>query len=201
MSLFYIIIIALVNNLDNIGVRIAYSLRGIKITVTKNLWISAITFAISLLAAYFGNVLAFILPKHFVNIFCMLLLVAFGIWIIIEPYLKKASANKHQKASTLAKIIEQPENADMDNSKDIDFTEATLLGIALSIDNIGGGFSAGVMGLNCVFIGLFSAVIGFISLWLGNYAARLLIKWNFGRRATVIAGIVLICMGIKQVIL
>jgi len=49
MHFIYTIFIALANNLDNISVRIAYSIRGVKISILKKLWISIITFFISLL--------------------------------------------------------------------------------------------------------------------------------------------------------
>ena len=40
------------------------------------------------------------------------------------------------------------EKADFDGSKTISFSEAIVLGIALSINNIAGGFDAGITNLN-----------------------------------------------------
>jgi putative sporulation protein YtaF len=204
MHFIYILLIALANNLDNIGVRIAYSIRGIKISNLKNLWISVITFIISSLAALSGTAISFFLSRSISSFISMLLLTAIGVWIIIEPYIKKKDKNEarsdRKKRSGIFTILKRPEKADMDDSKEIDFKEATFLGIALSVNNIGGGLSAGMIGLNYIFIGLFSAVISFLALWSGNYIARFLNKWNIGDKATVISGVLLILIGIKQVI-
>ena len=96
--------------------------------------------------------------------------------------------------------MKNTENADEDNSNDIDFKEATFLGIALSINNIGGGLSAGIIGLNPFFIGFFSAVISFVALWAGNYITDFFKKHNIGNKATIVAGIMLILLGIKQIL-
>ncbi len=88
----------------------------------------------------------------------------------------------------------------MDNSKDIDFKEATVLGIALSLNNIGGGLGAGLIGLNSWPVGLLSAVISFLALWAGNYVTEFFMKRRLGNAATIMAGVVLIAIGIEQVL-
>ncbi len=203
--LFYTVFIALVNNLDNIGVRIAYSLRGIKITTFKNLWISVITFFISASAAFSGELMSRLFSKHFSSVISMALLTVIGLWIIVEPYIKKKNDESNKEAheadsKSIWHVFLNPEHADMDNSKDIDFKEATVLGIALSINNIGGGLGAGLIGLNSWLVGLFSAVISFLALWAGNYVTEFFMKWKLGNAATIMAGVVLIAIGIEQVL-
>ena len=88
----------------------------------------------------------------------------------------------------------------MDNSKHIDFREATLLGIALSINNVGGGLSAGMIGLNSFWVGFLSAVLSFIALWAGNYIAEFFVKLNIDKKTPVVAGLLLIAIGIEQII-
>lgn len=123
-------------------------------------------------------------------------------WIILEPYFKKDSDDNtnEQSQRSLYSILKKPEKADVDDSKDIDFKEATFLGIALSINNIGGGLSAGMIGLNAYFVGLFSALISFLALWIGNYITEFFNKWNLNKKATILAGAILILIGLKQVI-
>ena len=203
-NLFYTFFIALSNNFDNIGVRIAYSIRGIKISTLINIWISVITFFISFFAAFSGTMMTGFFGKQLSSIIAMLLLTAIGSWMILEQYIKKTNIDSVEEpagenASSILRVLVRPENADMDRSKHIDFKEATILGIALSINNVGGGLSAGMMGLNSFWVGLLSAVISFIALWSGNYIAEFFIKWNISKKATVVAGIVLIAIGIEQI--
>ncbi|AWI05826.1 sporulation membrane protein YtaF [Clostridium drakei] len=200
MHLIYTVFIALINNLDNISVRIAYSIRGIKISTLKNLWISVITFVISSLAAFSGNFLTKVLSSNISSILSMLLLIIIGLWIIVEPYFNKASEDKMKQDPSIYNVLRNLEIADLDNSKDIDYKEATLLGVAMSVNNIGGGISAGMIGLNSILIGLFSAIISFLALWSGNYITEFFNKRNLGKKATFASGIILILIGIKQVI-
>jgi len=204
MHLLYISLIALVNNIDVIVVIIAYSIRGIKISTSKNIWISTITFIISAVAVFLGKIIISVMSKGVSSMLSMLLLTAIGLWIIFEPYVNKKNKVKkeedNQKQNIIYNILKNPETADTDNSNDIDFKEATLLGIALSINNVGGGISAGMIGLNPFFIGIFSAVISFAALWVGKYITDFFIKRNVGNKATIVAGVILILIGIKQII-
>lgn len=203
-SFLYIMAIALANNVDNIGVRIAYSIRGIKISAPINCWISVITFIISFFAAFSGMTISGVMSKRSASIVAMLLLSAIGLWMIIEPQIKRrsrpAAESPQEDGKSICRVLVKPEDADVDNSKHIDFKEATVLGIALSINNVGGGLSAGIIGLDPFWIGLLSAFLSFVALWAGNYIAEFFIKWNMSEKATVAAGIILIAIGIGQVI-
>lgn len=202
--LLYTFFIALTNNLDNVGVRIAYSIRGIKITTLINLWISVITFIISFLAAFSGTVISGFLSKEVASVLAMLILTAIGVWMILEPQLRRknnhAGGSAQENKKRISHVLLNPQDADMDGSKHIDFKEATLLGIALSINNVGGGVSAGMIGLNSFLVGLLSAVLSFLALWAGNYIADFFMKWNLSKKAGIVAGILLIAIGIEQVI-
>ncbi len=202
-SLIYTVFIALINNLDNIGVRIAYSIRGIKISMAINLWISVITFLISAFAAFSGTLMSEFLSKQLSSVISMLLLSAIGLWIIAEPFVKKNTDVVKEPGGvekSVWHVLVNPHNADRDGSKHIDFQEATVLGIALSLNNIGGGLGAGMIGLNSLLVGLFSAAFSFLALWAGNYIADYFMKWKLGNAATIVAGVVLIAIGVEQVI-
>lgn len=202
MHLIYTLFIALANNVDNISVRIAYSIRGLKISVLKNLWISLITFFISAFAAFFGTIVSKVFNPRITPLLSMLLLVSIGLWIILEPYLRKGSSDfkidAPEAIPAMAPALRQT-HATKTNNNEINYKEATYLGITLSINNIGGGLSAGIIGLNSFFVGFFSALISFIALWLGNYITELFNKWDLGKKANIIAGIILILIGLKQV--
>ena len=200
----YTLFIALTNNIDNVGVRIAYSIRGITTTTPINLWISVITFIISFFAALSGTVMSGFISKQISSVIAMVLLSAIGLWMILEPYLRKNNNYSEEAAQenrgSISHVLLNPHHADIDNSKHIDFKEATLLGIALSVNNVGGGVSAGMIGLNSFLVGLLSAVLSFIALWAGNYIAEFFIRWNISKKAGVVAGILLIAIGVEQII-
>jgi putative sporulation protein YtaF len=200
----YTFVIALTNNFDNIGVRIAYSIRGIRISLPINLWISVITFVISFCAAFSGTMISGLITKQLSSLIAMLLLTAIGLWMILDPHLKKdhdcPSEFIEENKRSVCHVLLNPENADMDNSKHIDFKEATFLGIALSINNIGGGVSAGIIGLSSFWVGCLSAVFSFLALWAGNYIAACFIRWNISSKAAPVAGLILIAIGVEQIL-
>ena len=105
----------------------------------------------------------------------MVILAAIGSWMILEPYVKNWRESRSKvNSKNVCDIFLSPENADADESKHIDFKEATLLGIALSLNNIGGGLSAGMLGLDAFLVGFLSAVLSFVALWAGNYVSEFL---------------------------
>jgi putative sporulation protein YtaF len=198
----HVFIIALTNNLDNVGVRIAYSIRGIKIVTAVNVWISAITFLISCMAAYSGSAILAHIGKQSASILTLILLSGIGSYMIYQQYLKRVCQGEFGRhiGKGVCHLFLKPADADLDNSKHIDFKEATFLGIALSINNVGGSVSAGMIGLSPFWVGCLSATLSFLILWAGNYIAEFFVKWNLGNRATIAAGAMLIAIGIEQVI-
>jgi putative Mn2+ efflux pump MntP len=187
----YAFLIALANNVDNLGARIAYSIHGVKISTLVNLWIAVITFIISTASASSGAFVAGSLGTKAASVTAMVLLVALGFWLILRGWKKP---NHHSWNTKLWAIF------DTDLSKHIDFKEGTVLGIALSVNNIGGGLSAGMIGINAYFVGLLSAILSFVALWAGNHLADFFIRRHIADKAAVISGLLLIAIGIKQVI-
>jgi putative sporulation protein YtaF len=201
LHVFYIFLISLANNIDNFGVRLAYSIRGIQIRFRINLWISVITFVISFCGAYFGDLFSHFLSNQAASDVSAIILVVIGLWIMMSPSFRQENRETidNNESNWVADLLENPPKADSDCFKEMDFYEATLLGIALSFDNIGSGLGAGMIGLNSFYVGLFSAVISFLAIWFGNYVTEFIDKWNLGNKAIIVAGCSLILLGLKQV--
>ncbi len=199
MDYLYILLISLVNNLDTIGVRVAYSVKGIRIPLYTNLWITAIAFLFSAIAAVFGNQLANLLPERVVKIISMLLLGIIGLWLIIEPHCVGKKKVREDDGHVLA-ILADPSKADRDGSKEIDFMEATFLGIALSLNNIGGGVTAGVLGFSWFMVAILSAAFSFLVLQVGNELTCYLEQKKLEGKVPFMAGLLLILIAIKQIL-
>jgi putative sporulation protein YtaF len=196
----YALLIALANNVDNLGARIAYSIQGTKVSTPINLWIAIITFVISSAAAFSGASVAGSFGTRFASLIAMALLVALGILMIIHGWMGNGHNGKppREHPPSFWTILLKPEHADKDKSKHIDFMEGSVLGIALSINNIGGGLSAGMIGLSPFLVGLLSAIVSFLALWAGNFVADIFVSWRIAGKAAVAGGLLLIAIGIKQ---
>lgn len=102
--------------------------------------------------------------------------------------------------NVLMGILRDPEKADFDGSKTISFSEAVVLGVALSINNIAGGFDAGVTNLNLWLTATISGVFSFICISGFAYVGKRFLAEYLGKWATVIAGLLLIFIGIDQLL-
>ncbi len=199
--LVYAVIIALANNVDNLGARIAYSIQGTRVDLLINLWISVITFLISASAAFSGAAVIGAFGKDIASIIAMAMLVGLGLWMIVQALRKSWHEKIHEEktSSSHLAILRKPHHADVDDSKHIDFKEGTLLGVALSINNIGGGVSAGVLRIDPILVGFLSALVSFIALLAGNYVADYFVKRRIADKAAVTGGLLLILIGMKQI--
>ncbi len=197
----YAFLIALTNNVDNLGARIAYSIQGTRVSTPINLWISIITFVISFAAAFSGAAAIGSLGTEAASVIAMGFLVAIGSWMVLQTRKQAWHEEKPpgKDAASPWTVLLKPHHADMDASKHIDLIEGTVLGIALSINNIGGGLSAGIIGLNPFLVALLSAFVSFVALWAGNYMAEFFVKRGITEKAAVVGGALLIAIGVKQV--
>ncbi len=199
--MFYAIIIALANNVDNLGARIAYSIQGTRVDILINLWISIITFIISASAAFSGAAVIGAFGKDIASLIAMAMLVGLGLWMIIQALRQSWHEKIHEEKTSSGHLVifRKPHHADVDDSKHIDFKEGTFLGVALSINNIGGGVSAGVLRIDPILVGFLSALVSFIALLAGNYVADYFVRRRIADKAAVIGGLLLILIGVKQV--
>ncbi len=105
------------------------------------------------------------------NLIGALVLGSIGIFVLCQPLLNK-SAEGLEKERSMIGILRNPENADFDGSKTICFSEALVLGVALSINNIAGGFDAGVTNLNLWWTAIISGAFSFICISAFSYIGK-----------------------------
>lgn len=140
MSWITILALAISSSIDNLGVGISYGIRGIRINFFSNLIISIIAFIFSEAGILFGGFLSKVLPGTLSNVIGALFLLIIGLRIILLtiPRRKKempSDLNKRNETSfstSFTGYLSSPEKADFDQSGDIGFFEAIVLGIAVS---------------------------------------------------------------------
>jgi len=197
-SLAAIVVIGLASNLDNAGVGIAYGVRKIHIPWYSNLTISFISFLATLLSGLFGNWLSVWVQPWIGQMIGTVVIVGVGIWVLLQPYFEKKLAQQDNDSGALTRLLRNPEEADKDSSQSISLGESILLGIALAMNALAGGFNAGITRLNIwgtsLSVGLFSFILlAFCAGFGKKFAAE-----KFGNRATIISGLLLILIGLHQ---
>lgn len=180
MQLIYLFIIAVLNSIDNIGVGVAYSVAGIKVKLSKNILIAFLAFIVSFLASLSGQLMSYFLSDKECSIISMLLLVLMGSRMIYTSFSKK-------------------NNNDLNKVKELKYKEALSVGIALALDDISSSVSSALIGYNPFMISLPYFIISLAIFSSGNYALKFITKLNIGNKPTIIAGALMILIGISQI--
>lgn len=195
-----VVAIAVASNLDNAGVGIAYGVRKIHFSFWANFIIAIISGVCTWLAGVVGTTLTRYLPEQTTAWVGATVMILVGLWVFTEPWRSKRRKQAQETSqNVMQRILRDPTTADFDQSKTISLKEAAVLGIALALNAFAGGFDAGVVHIGVVVTAIAVAMMSFIllaaSAWVGaRYASRV-----FGSRATYIAGVLLILIGIHQI--
>lgn len=198
-SLLAIIAIGLASNLDNAGVGIAYGVRKIRIPWYSNLAIALISFLATLISGLFGNLISTWISPWIGQLIGTIVIIGVGVWVLLQPYVEKKPVPKETPpASSFTRLLQNPEEADIDSSKSISLTESILLGIALAMNALAGGFNAGITHLNIWYTSLSVGIFSFILLALCAGFGEKFAAEKLGNRATVISGLLLILIGFRQ---
>ena len=207
MSWLIILAFAISSSIDNLGVGISYGIRKIRIGIGANLLIGLICFLMSIVGISFGVWLSKILPGMFPVIIGSFFLIIIGIRIILLAVPRKkvlaVSDESSNPSLSIKGILKNPEAADVDNSGEIGWGEAMILGVALSANALTNGLGAGLLGFSPFAISLTAAIGSIISVWvgvtLGHKLADVRIgSFTLGQFGTIISGILIliIAMGV-----
>ena len=97
-------------------------------------------------------------------------------------------------------VLRNPELADRDHSGEISASESLVLGIAVSLNCLTNGVSAGLWKLGPVATGVTNGALSYLTLWAG---VRLGLRYGghwLGRKAALIAAVLLILLGLEQLL-
>ena len=199
-------VLALTLSLDGICVGVTYGIKKTHILSISKLIIFSVLFIVSTCSITLGKFIIKIFPISFANFLGIVLLVLMGIWIIYQSFVPKKEKESKQKTYNFfirpfgitIKIIKNPVNSDLDNSKFIDSKEALYLGFALSLDNFCAGVGCSAIGINLLLFPLFTSLFHVLFLTLGyqlglNVANHSKIPDNIW---SIISGLLLIGLGV-----
>jgi len=202
MSLSQILVLAVAANLDNIGVGVAYGSRKVGLCFYKNLLISLISFLFTLFCGYLGYCITQVLPFHWAKIIGANMLIGVGFWVVFSDCQRQSCRLRGWvlPPTPLSMLIRAKEAFLRTNSK-LTWGETVVLGVALSINSMVGGFLAGIQGGNIILVSACIAVFSYLFILLGlhlgeNYAAKVL-----GEKSGFLAGILLVAIGIYQLLI
>ena len=210
------IILAISSSIDSLGIGITYGIKNTKISVGATSILFFISFIISIISIYFGNLLKYIFPDFLIHYLGSFLLILMGLFMCFQSVKVSKQENeikddKHLKIADTEKIysffikclgitikiIKNPNSSDLDKSNVIDSKEALFLGLALSLDSfcIGIGFS--MLNTFSIIFPLLTSCFQLFFLSLGNYCGKKLYTFHKLPDSiwSMISGILLIIIG------
>ncbi len=202
--LLHLFLLGIATNLDNLGVGLVYGLRRIKVPPSSNLAIALTALVFGYISALAGSALRYFLAGSLANLLGAFLLIGMGIWIMLAQEGDSSAAPENERLpsnqpSVLA-ILRRPEQADQDDSRVISLREALYLGVAVSLNCLANGLSAGLWRLGALPTALSMACFSYAAIWLGTWlGARYGAAW-LGKKATVLAGCLLLLLGVHQLL-
>ncbi|MGN1297898.1 MAG: manganese efflux pump [Clostridia bacterium] len=186
------IILAISSSIDSLGIGITYGIKNTKISYMAKVVLFVISFSLSLLSVWFGDILKNIFSDFATKLIGNLILIAMGIFVCFQA-IRKDKKNVTQKVSpsepiyennekiysffidflgVTIKIIKNPTSSDLDSSNSIDEKEAFFLGFALSLDCFCIGALDSIIGVSSFLFPLFISIFQLIFLSFGNILGK-----------------------------
>ncbi len=191
------ILIGIAGNLDNLGVGVAYGARRIGIPAGPNLFIALVAGAGTLVMGYAGSGIGHALAPAMANALGALCIMAVGVWVL---WPRKPHPDTADPAKGPIRLIHNPEQADEDRSGDISLAESLALSVALGINAWAGGLGGGLVGVPPWALAVSTAGFSYLTLFAGEHLGRRALGHWLGNKASLVAGLLLILIGIKDLL-
>lgn len=210
IHLLSILALATSSNFDNVGVGIAYGIRGTCISFASNLIIALISGTGTLLSMLAGASLHRVLKPELATVVGGLILIGIGVWVIIQGTrrVRKAGSSveqlqdarkvisQHIMFSNMLKFLDDPFFLDKACSTHMHIRETVLLGVALTLNNLVNGVAAGLLGLSLSLVTSFVVIFSIIAIWAGRSAGRSIRYQWIGTVTGPLSGLLLISIGV-----
>ena len=215
-----LLIIALAVSLDSGSVGLLYGARKIRIPWTSVLIISVCSGVVIWCSMRLGHSFMGWLHPETGKVIGAVILVCVGIWALIQFFLQNRNQQiqevdipqvkiipartllriEMRKLGLVIQILKSPAIADMDRSGNITSWEASLLGIALSLDSLGAGIGAAMVGYSPIPTAIVISISSGLFISIGLCVGRWLSEKRWIKRISILPGLFLIALGIMKLL-
>lgn len=207
------LLLALSSSIDSLGIGITYGIKNTRISSMGKIVLLVISFLISILAVWFGNVVKNIFSNFVTKLIGSIILITMGLFIcfqaIREDKIKPKSDHKNSEKiysffidflGITIQIIKNPSSSDLDASHSIDGKEAFFLGFALSLDCFCIGVGGSIIGISSFLFPVFISIFQLMFLNIGNVLGKKLHSLSHlpDNIWSIISGILLVLIGLSR---
>lgn len=190
ISFFTSILFVIVGAIDVLLISISFGIKQMDIKLRYNIFISVMTGICTFLAMLFGNVFSSFISPSIGNTVGALIL-----FFLSGKVLSDSAKTKHPKTNLLEELKTNPEAIDRNQSGTTELFEIFLLGLLLSLNNVGLGFSASLAELNIMLVSVLSFLFSFIFLKIGFYIGKKCDSKLIQKHADTLSAFIMILLG------
>lgn len=184
-------------SLDALLVGVSYGLRGVRVRLMQNLFISLVALLGTCLSVGLGGFLTSLLPPMVCRCAGSLILMFLGVYYIAKWTLTVLQDRTTDHFSD----SEEPALISSNQSLCLTATEVFFLSITLSANNLGIGLSASIAGLTLIPAATATCICSILFLYFGNRLGRSRLMQIIGNLADPISGALLIVLSLIQFLL
>lgn len=203
------ILLVLTLSLDAFVASIAYGANKIKIPCSSVFIINLVCSLFLGFSIFLGYGLKQFLPGNLAVILSFTILILLGIYYLLESFIKSYLKKKSQKNKNLKiklfdiwifiDIYVDETQADLNQSKNLNFKEAIYLGSTLSLDSLAVGFGSSLGSINYVHVISLSFFIGILALCGGLFIGEKLAQKS-KVNLSWLSGMILIALAILKLL-
>lgn len=188
MGIFMIVLMTLAATADSFIIAFNYGIKKVIISNSSNVFISIFCLLGTLVSMLIGKFLGGLVTVHSANIIGSVVLVGFSLYMLRNA-LFTGKDDTHQ-------YTQDPTVVDKDNSKVIEFKESFLIGLLLSINNMGMGIGAGITGMPIIITSIVCAGASFIFIKIGCLFGNHIDSLKVSKSLEIISALFVLILGI-----
>jgi putative sporulation protein YtaF len=200
------LLLALAVSLDSLGVGFAYGVKKMRVPASSLITISTVSALGMLSSMLLGRSLCSFLGNKCSMMGSMLLitmgLISLGTTWKTKPGYKKKTDEpvcNTPPFEIISRIVQEPITADLDQSGEINISEALLLGLALALDSLGAGLGAALTAYRLAITSGLVGLLNMLTLVLGHRMGQI-VNLSPNSWANFAPGILLVLLGTWQLV-
>ncbi|MGB8451793.1 MAG: hypothetical protein WCD89_05610 [Anaerocolumna sp.] len=188
MGMLMIVFLTLAATADSFIIAFNYSIKKVIISNSSNLFISLLCLCGTLISMFIGKNLGGFIPVYLADILGSIILVCLAIYMLYNAL--------YSGGNEIHQVTQDPAAIDKDDSKVIEIRESLLIGILLSINNMGMGIGAGIAGMSISITPIICAAASFIFIKTGCVFGRTITSPKLSKSLEIISAVLVLLLGI-----
>ncbi len=191
--MFLCLLCAISGSIDSLSVGVSYGIKKINLPIESIILVSFISTLGTYISMEFGNIILLYTGENLINLVASIFLIFMGLYFVYESI--------QRENMQVTELLGNPIKADYNKSGKIDFSEAGILALALTLNNVGIGIASAIAGLDVILTSIFTFIFTAISLQFGYSLGSRYASKNFGAYAQIVSGLLIISLGVMNIIL